>query len=175
MPENINKALKLCKYWHGDQKRKYTGEPYWHHPKEVMEILKQHTNDENILIAALLHDVVEDTPTTEWQVKEHFNEEVAKLVMEVTNVSKPEDGNRRVRKELDRQHVAKASDKGKLIKLADLISNTGSIVQHDPDFAVRYMEEKKELLKVLKIDHPLYDRAMKIVETYYEQGYNPNE
>jgi (p)ppGpp synthase/HD superfamily hydrolase len=78
-----------------------------------------------------------------------FGEDVAALVLQVTDVSKPEDGNRRVRKNMDRQHIAKASPRAKTVKLADLISNSRSIVAHDPGFARVYLREKAALLDIL--------------------------
>ena len=67
---------------------------------------------------------------------------MAELVDDLTDVSKPQDGNRATRKELDRQHTAKASPDAKTIKLADLISNSRSIMKDDPNFAKVYMKEK---------------------------------
>ena len=86
------------------------------------------------------------------------------LVRDLTDVSKPEDGNRAVRKEIDRQHTAQASPQAKTIKLADLISNTVSIVEHDPKFARIYLKEKALLLEVLTEGDPtLYAMATKLL------------
>lgn len=134
---------------HINQRRKYTGEPYVAHCIEVAEILGKHNNYLPALCAAMLHDVLEDTPTTVDQLKELFGPDIVKLVLEVTDVSKPEDGNRKARKILDRAHLAKSSHHGASIKLADLISNTKSIVKNDPGFAKLYLAEKEEDLKVL--------------------------
>ena len=65
------------------------------------------------------------------------------------DVSRPKDGNRAVRKAKDRAHLARASAEGKSIKLADLVSNTRSIVAHDPNFSVVYLREKRALLPFL--------------------------
>lgn len=78
-----------------------------------------------------------------------FGAAVAALVIEVTDVSRPSDGNRAARKAKDRDHLAKASPDAQTIKLADLISNTQSIVEHDPAFARVYLAEKEALLDVL--------------------------
>lgn len=76
---------------------------------------------------------------------------------------KPEDGNRKTRKEIDKNHLAKASELGQTIKLADLISNTSTITKYDPKFAKTYMQEKKELLEVLtKGNKGLYKRCVEI-------------
>jgi (p)ppGpp synthase/HD superfamily hydrolase len=66
-------------------------------------------------------------PQSEQCTSVEFAKEVVALVEMLTDVSKPEDGNRAVRKEIDRQHTALASPEGKTIKLADLIDNTQSM------------------------------------------------
>jgi hypothetical protein len=70
-------------------------------------------------------------------------------VADLTDVSRADDGNRAVRKAIDLAHTAKACADAKTIKLADLLSNTASIVAYDPGFARVYLKEKTALLKVL--------------------------
>jgi (p)ppGpp synthase/HD superfamily hydrolase len=142
---------------HGEQLRRYTEEPYWHHPHAVMMILSGLGFREEVLAAALLHDLVEDRDVKPEQIREAFGPDVERLVMEVTDESiKPEHKgkNRKTRKGIDREHLAKASAEGQSIKVADLIDNTTSIVKYDPDFAVVYLREKRELLEVLTQAHP---------------------
>jgi (p)ppGpp synthase/HD superfamily hydrolase len=91
-----------------------------------------------------------------------FGGEVANLVEMLTDVSKPSDGNRKIRKAIDCEHTAKASPQAKTIKLADLIDNTKTIVAFDPEFAKIYLAEKRLLLDVLVDgDKTLFDLAMK--------------
>lgn len=143
------------------QVRKYTKEPYIVHPIAVANILAHIPGTrQEVIAAAFLHDVVEDTSVTNETIRQLFGDEVANLVAEVTDVSKPEDGNRRFRKELDRKHLAGASAEGQSIKLADLIDNTKSIVTNDPHFSRVYLKEKTLLLEVLVKGHPkLYEMA----------------
>ena len=163
----VKKALEFATEAHKGQVRKYTGEPYIAHPIEVMGLLKQVVDDPEMHAAALLHDVVEDTPIM--NVRIGFTPRVAALVSDLTDVSKPEDGNRAARKELDRQHSAQASPEAQTIKLADLISNSKSIMEHDPKFAKVYMREKTALLEVLVQGHPtLHKQASDIVSSYYD-------
>lgn len=133
------------------QKRKYTGEDYIVHPIEVCDLLQyaKFSNDE-MRAAALLHDVVEDTQVTLDLIRKEFGKCVETLVEGLTDISKTEDGNRAVRKEIDRQHTAKQSAACKTIKLADLISNSRSILKYDKDFAKVYLKEKELLLEVLQ-------------------------
>ena len=138
------------------QTRKYTGEPYVVHPIEVSELVASVGGTEAMVAAALLHDVLEDTEVTVDVLEELFGSEVADLVLWLTDISKPEDGNRSTRKALDRQHSAAAQT----IKVADLISNTRTIVEFDPGFARTYLEEKRLLLEVLTRANPaLLDQA----------------
>ena len=131
------------------QTRKYTGEPYVVHPMEVASLVESVGGTEAMVAAALLHDVLEDTGVTVDVLEEQFGSEVADLVLWLTDVSKPNDGNRSTRKALDRQHSAAAPAAAQTVKVADLISNTRSIVAHDPGFAKVYLEEKRLLLEVL--------------------------
>lgn len=166
----LDKAICFCRSAHCavGQKRKYTGEDYYHHPEEVAMIvcdaLKEDCTHE-ILAAALCHDLCEDTNITLDFIRFNLSEEVAVLVEMLTDVSKPEDGNRAQRKQIDREHIAKASPAAKTIKLADLISNSKSICEHDKDFAKVYIKEKELLLEVLTEGDPtLYAQAKNIVE-----------
>jgi (p)ppGpp synthase/HD superfamily hydrolase len=164
----LNLAREKCKEWHKGQQRKYTGEPYHVHPFEVAHILKERGMSEDTQIAGLLHDTIEDCNVTKNQIAKLFGDRIADLVNMVTDVSTLTDGNRKIRKAIDRDHVAKADAEGQTIKLADLISNTRSIVEHDPGFAKVYMAEKKELLTVLtKGDKELYKRAKALLDQYY--------
>ena len=83
----IEKAYNLAKKAHGDQKRK-SGEPYIIHPLWVAIILADLEMDKETIIAALLHDVVEDTRIGEDYIKEEFGEEVALLVDGVTKLGR---------------------------------------------------------------------------------------
>lgn len=151
----IDRARALAERAHKGQVRKYTGEPYILHPAEVAGLIVSVDLPLGVIAAAWLHDVVEDCGTTREQIAQEVGEGVAALVMEVTDVSKPTDGNRAKRKAMDRDHLANASPEGQSIKLADIISNTTSIVERDPDFAKVYLREKRELLPLLRRGHPL--------------------
>lgn len=160
-------AVEFAERAHRGQVRKYTGEPYIVHPLEVAQIVHSVFPSEDAAIAALLHDVVEDCGVTLELITGAFGELVAKLVHEVTDISRKEHGNRATRKALDRQHLSMASPLGMTIKLADLISNTQSITQHDPNFAKVYMREKAELLPLLKAgDSTLWERASGLVDSW---------
>lgn len=132
------------------QRRKYTGAPYWVHCREVALMIERHVGDGLLVAAAWMHDVLEDTQTTANDLREMFPAQTVLWVIEVTDVAKPEDGNRAARMAINRAHLAKASTGGKSIKLADLISNTRTISEFDPNFARVYLEEKALLLPLLR-------------------------
>lgn len=149
-----------------DHKRKYSKKPYIIHPAAVADIVREVEHTPEMLAAAWLHDTVEDTNATLQDIREHFGKIVYELVEMLTDVSKPEDGNRRTRKEMDRQHTAKASPEAQTIKLGDLIHNSKSIMANDPDFAVVFMREMRKLLKVLtEGSSALLERAHDIAHT----------
>lgn len=163
MEDLVKRALKFATDAHSSisQVRKYTGEPYIVHPIEVMSIVKTVPHTPEMLAAALLHDTVEDTSITIEQIQEEFGPIVAALVSELTDVSTPDQGNRATRKSIDLAHTASASSQAQTIKLADLLSNTESIVTHDKHFAKVYLREKSALLDVLtKGDKTLHAKAV---------------
>ena len=143
------------------QLRKYTFEPYIVHPAEVAAIVEEYGGTPEMIAAAWLHDVVEDTGVTSELIRAEFGDHVADLVGWLTDVSRPDHGNRAQRKAVDRAHTAAAPAAAQTIKLADLICNTRSIVEHDPKFAETYLAEKRQLLEVMtKGDARLRERAL---------------
>lgn len=137
------------------QLRKYTFEPYIVHPAEVAALVATvpgHTPE--MVAAAWLHDTVEDTGVTIELIRSEFGAEVAELVGWLTDVSRPDHGNRAARKAVDRAHTAGAPAAAQTIKLADLIANTRSIMEHDEKFAVTYLAEKRMLLEVMTKGDP---------------------
>ncbi len=150
MSNLVERAASFASLHHKGQSRKYTGEPYITHPQAVVGIVSTIPHTEEMLAAAWLHDTVEDTPATIESIKYHFGDKVAEYVGFLTDVSKPNDGNRKVRKALDRVHISNAPAEVQTIKLADLIHNTESIIAHDPKFAKVYLVEARLLIEVLE-------------------------
>lgn len=168
MTNKLHDALAFAVSAHRGQDRKYTGLPYVTHPIAVMEIVQTIEHTEEMLIAALLHDVVEDTEIGLSAIQNKFGIEVALLVEQLTDISKPSDGNRVIRKAIDRKRLLESSNEVKTIKLADLIHNSSSIVRYDPEFAKVYMKEKELLLHVLKGgSDELMEQAESIISNYY--------
>ena len=118
----IHRAELFAQNAHKEHKRKYTGDPYYVHLDEVRNIVKSAGGTIEMQAAALLHDTIEDTEITEEDIRNEFGPVIAKLVVELTDVSKPEDGNRATRKAIDRDKLAGVSAQAQTIKYADLIS-----------------------------------------------------
>lgn len=115
----------------------------------------------------MLHDTIEDTSVTYNDIEKAFGYSIARLVLELTEFSVKEDGNRAARKAIDARYLQRATARAQTIKLADLIDNTESIVKYDPEFAKTYMNEKAKLLCVLiKGDVRLYAKACILVKNY---------
>jgi len=144
-----------------NHRRKYTKLPYAVHLSAVAKIVSSVTDDENMIAAAWLHDVVEDTGATLADIEDEFGRDVARLVDELTDVSRPGDGNRAVRKKKDLEHLRRASPEAQTIKLADLTDNCLDISRNDPRFARVYLKEMADLLEVLtKGDARLHKHAL---------------
>lgn len=157
----IDKAIQYATSAHAGQLRKYTGEPYINHPIAVADIVKTvngHTTE--MLIAAVLHDVVEDCDVTIDEICDEFGPVVGMYVEYCTDISRPEHGNRRVRKDMDAWHYSRGPAESQTIKVADLIDNTADISKHDPHFWQVYKNEKWLCLNLLtKADPELWQRA----------------
>lgn len=164
--DNLEKCARIWAIrWHGDQIRKYTGEPYWHHPQAVAALVKTVAHSPEMVAAAYMHDVLEDTACTEAEMRGEFGDGVTDLVMRLTDASRPTDGNRAVRKAIDRAHTKASPTEAKTVKLADLIDNSRSILKYDPDFARVYLREKRALLDdaLLNGNQTLWQQADAIV------------
>jgi (p)ppGpp synthase/HD superfamily hydrolase len=160
---------------HGTQMRKYTPERYIVHPVRVMETCAKYTDKQTILAAALLHDVLEDTPVTQQEMQaflqtimsEEDAAETLKLVIELTDVYVKKDYpkmNRRTRKAKEQLRIAETSADSQTIKYADIIDNCNEIVKHDPDFAKVFLYECRANLRVMgKGNADLYNRAVQKV------------
>jgi len=129
---DLTRALDFAALKHRDQRRKgAAAEPYLNHLTEVARLVAEATEgkDTALVIAALLHDTIEDTRTTRDELEHEFSPEVAALVSEVTddkNLPKAE------RKRLQIVNAPHKSERAKMIKIADKISNLRSIVASPP-------------------------------------------
>jgi len=129
----ILKAFRFAAEKHNDQRRKDAkSSPYINHLIGVAETLWSvgDVRDVNLLVAAILHDTIEDTDTTSDEIKTQFGEEVLSLVLEVTDdKSLP----KQTRKQLQVEHAPHKSVKAKMLKIADKINNIRDVIQSPPE------------------------------------------
>jgi HD domain len=169
MTDLIDRARRFATAAHRNvgQLRKYTGQPYDEHLRSVAEMVGAVTDDAEVIAAAWLHDVVEDTPTTIEDIERAFGPDVRALVEALTDVSRPHDGNRAARKALDREHLARAPARAQTVKLADLLDNCQDICRHNARFGRVYLAEMAALLEVLTAgDNSLWQRAKKALDAW---------
>ena len=121
MRDIVKKAFEFAQKKHEGQFRLYSHLPYFSHPKYVSEIIEQLTDDEILIAAALLHDVVEDTDTSLSEIEKLFGEDIAFLVDELTN--KPEEMENRKKKDYMYEKIRNMSSPAFTIKLADRFHN----------------------------------------------------
>jgi guanosine-3',5'-bis(diphosphate) 3'-pyrophosphohydrolase len=130
--KRILSAMKFAAEKHRHQRRKNAdATPYINHPIEVAEILARvgGIRDEDVLIAGLLHDTIEDTETTLEELVAGFGERVARIVIECTDDKSLEKSER---KRLQIVNAPHKSSEAKCVKLADKSSNLASILVDPP-------------------------------------------
>lgn len=162
-------ATNFAAVKHSQQRRKNpAASPYINHPVEVAFHLSSVGNvtDEDVLIAALLHDTIEDTDTTRDEIASSFGSTVAALVVECTDdktLPKPE------RKRLQIVNAPKKSPGAKMIKIADKTCNLRSILSDPPqDWPVSRQYEyfvwaEKVVSGLLGINQALDDEVRQIL------------
>jgi guanosine-3',5'-bis(diphosphate) 3'-pyrophosphohydrolase len=127
---NLEKALRLASLGHRDQVRKGSGIPYIEHPMAVAMVLDRAGFGEDVVIAGLLHDLVEDTEVTLEQVRESFGESIAAMVGSCSEEKLDAEGRKRPWIDRKRDHLRDlvgASESVKGIILADKLHNLISI------------------------------------------------
>jgi len=172
MDDILKKVQDFADHSHGEQQRRYEKARYIVHPVRVMETCRQFTNDITILSAALLHDVLEDTPVTRTELYDFLltamNKDQASrttlLVEELTDVftkANYPQYKRRQRKDMEAKRVSQTSADAQTIKYADIIDNIREITEQDPDFARVFLSEYRSLLKrIPKGNEDLYKTAV---------------
>ena len=154
----VKDALTFATAAHAGVSRRWTGEPYITHPERVAAMLEPLGFGPEVIAAALLHDVVEDTDATVATLAARFGPMVAALVSEVTKPVAP--GNRAARKAAYKAHLAGSSYAGASIKLADMLDNSSNVASHDAKFAALYFVEMRDNMTVLGHGHPALVAAM---------------
>lgn len=165
----FNTAIQFGRYVHRNQTRQWSGEPYHTHTEWVACRVDELGLSETAIITAVLHDSHEDQQVPYELLSMLFGNDVSQGVWWCSDQSKPEDGNRKARKAIDREHYGNAPFEFKTVKLVDTFHNLKDIRRSNPGFAVTYFAEKKLLLEVLRDGHP---DAVKDVEDLLNDYFN---
>lgn len=154
----LDEAAVFAGHWHGGQTRP-AGEPYLEHLLEATRVLVEAVGvtDADVLRAAVLHDVVEDTACTLEEVRERFGGRVATLVDWVTKPPRREDQNRQQARAAYLERLRNAPREAILVKLADRLSNVQRLDTHPrPEKARDYYDETVRLILPLAEPHPWF-------------------
>jgi (p)ppGpp synthase/HD superfamily hydrolase len=160
---------------HANQKRKgAAGEPYINHLIEVAHLVStvQEEPDVNLIIAALLHDVIEDAGVTEAHLSDEFGQDVTNLVVEMTDdKSLP----KQERKRLQIVHAPELSVRAQIIKLADKISNLRSLLASPPvdwngERRTEYVEWATCVVDALTAPNPLLKAEFENTVRKFDEG-----
>lgn len=188
LTEKIEKAIVRATLLHASQKRKVSGVPYIVHPYAVAFLLAHYSNDEDVIIAGLLHDVLEDVPQyTEQDMRAEFGERVLAIVKEVTEDFTPaekedhrlrehNEESWRARKEKYLENLRNASEEALMVAAADKIHNMHGIIDEYRIHGVGVWEKfKRPPAKQLwfynaaakaiseKLEHPLVEEMQKVL------------
>lgn len=165
----------FVQYKHRNQKRKYTGSPYYVHLRKVASIASEYRY--SVGSVGLCHDLLEDTDCTENELAvfllsigygvsetDFIVKSVVELTDEFTKEKYPE-LNRAERKERERNRLSGISPSSQTVKYADIIDNCRDIVANDPNFSKVYLEECSLLLETMnKGNKDLYKIALETIK-----------
>ncbi|WP_308168342.1 HD domain-containing protein [Nonomuraea sp. NEAU-A123] len=157
--EVLEEAVAFAVLQHGDQLRP-TGVPYLEHLLEALEIavVGAQVRDPDVLVAIVLHDVVEDTPCTRAEIAERFGEHVAELVAWVTKPGVAAGQGKAAVKAAYLRALASAPPQAVLVKLADRVSNVQELHRMPVEFQRRYHRETVEHIVPLAASSPWFAR-----------------
>ena len=165
---NFEYSRAFAEYYHGNQRRKYANFPYIIHPFAVADMCAEHTDDINIIVAANLHDVIEDTCCLKSTILEKFGQDVLELVEGCTNpsqvVEEYKNLKRKERKQIDLDWIIQ-NPKAHLIKAMDIYNNMYTSIHAD----LHYMKSKVVPEKQIVLDHLIVtDEVRSLVQNSLE-------
>ena len=161
--ELILKAKEYATEKHAGVKRKFDGKDYITHPEAVAELVEKFGGNDEMIAAAWLHDVVEDTKTPLSEIEENFGSVVAKLVGELTNPPKFDKG--QDKSEYMAKKLPVMSSDGLTIKLCDRLNNVSDFSTASPEFVKKYAPATKYILDALEdSERPLNSQQERIID-----------
>ena len=160
--EEIKKAIYYAKKYHADQKRE-TGEPYYSHPLSVAEMVADFCFEVNAIVAAILHDVVEDTSLKIENISNIFNHRVAEIIKRLTRFKLPKLSCRISSEQLLMQSYMLNDASVVLIKLLDRLHNLQTLHIKNQE------KQEKTLLEVLNTFYLLSFKLNQNIVNKFEQ------
>ncbi|GII55943.1 hypothetical protein Pth03_43320 [Planotetraspora thailandica] len=154
---DVAAAVAFAAERHADQQRP-TGVPYMEHLLEALEVavVGAGVRDRDVLVAIVLHDVVEDTPCEPEEIRDRFGEQVADLVAWVTKPPTPSGADKAAVKQGYLRALADAPRVAVLVKLADRVSNVQELHRMSSDFQRRYHRETLDYIVPLAAADPWF-------------------
>ena len=134
----INKAIYWAKKYHGDQKRK-SGEVYYTHPLEVAYMISEHKLKTDVIVASILHDIIEDTEVTAGMIIDNFGWRIAEMVDRLTR-DRP-DGSKLTVEEILNNSYQEKDREVLLIKLFDRLHNIQTLGAISPEKVKKITKE----------------------------------
>lgn len=164
----LAKAASFAAELHTGQHRKGTGEPYIKHPRGVFKILRDvGVKDRELLVAAYLHDSIEDTPATYNMLKKEFSVGVANLVRQVTSDTK--EILKQGKEEYLSNKMIKMSDDALILKLADRLHNVDDITTSSKGFAEKMWIQTRYIINTLRTERSLNNTHKKLIRQIEKQ------
>lgn len=180
LTRNIQKAINQATILHYGQKRKSDGTPYILHPYSVAVLLSEYTDNEDIIIAGLLHDILEDVPSyTIDNMRKEFGDKITEIVNGVTEKKHPDNSNKNytwdMRKKEYIETLKQDSFESLMVCAADKIHNLKSIMDEYEKLGEKSFKNfnapikkrmwyYREVLNILKqrLDNKIVDRLEQI-------------
>jgi (p)ppGpp synthase/HD superfamily hydrolase len=144
----LTKALAFATEKHKGQIRFNSREPYINHPIAVAQIVSEYPHNNEMLVAAYLHDTIEDTNTTYEEIEKEFGKKVADLVLELTNDEAQMNAKGKAEYLLDKMN--RMSTEALTIKLADRLHNVSDFDTAKPKWRTKYKLQTETILNGLK-------------------------
>lgn len=158
--ERVKRAIEFSYLKHYGQIRKVDSSLYFYHPVRVANTVLKNGGNTNQVLAALLHDTLEDTSATYNEIRKNFGKEVANLVRELTT-------NKLLSQRYGKAHylakkINRMSGEAFFIKLCDRLDNVSDLKIAEPSFAIRYSKETRHILESLI--RSISDKEKKVID-----------
>jgi (p)ppGpp synthase/HD superfamily hydrolase len=168
--EVINKAIYWAKKYHGDQKRK-SGEPFYSHPLEVAYVISEYKLKTEVIVASILHDIVEDTEVTAGMIQGTFGGRIAEMVDMLTR-DRPDGSKLSVEQVLNNAYEREDYEV-LLIKLGDRLHNIRTVeaksrekIQKTFDQTIDFFITLAVFLEAPEIETQLFSICQNLLKNY---------